>query len=308
LSVVGGNSPTQLPTHLTHSPLPHRSLTYPLTQHTLPPLCYKAYDAQGRRVASETVLTAGAPVALRASIKDGVGAPSLVSGCPDVALVQASARSDCRSSCRLSPSVPLCLSVPSLSLSLCLSLCLFTSSGPAVNLLRWFGGALAPPTHTRTHIHEHNTITHIHTPRQYTRRTPDARMHNHTCVRAHAHAHAQTHTPMHACARLRTHVYALCTRARQVEVIDAAGIVVPTANNTVTFSLAAAGSSDGAPVLYLGGGNGDPAEHTNDKRCVWVCRRQGCPHCRRGHTPSSSSSSSLLSFSSLSSSSWSSLS
>ena len=43
----------------------------------------------------------------------------------------------------------------------------------------------------------------------------------------------------------------------QVEVVDSAGRVVPTAANNVTFSVAGPGS-------YRGGGNGDPACHVSD--------------------------------------------
>ena len=53
-----------------------------------------------------------------------------------------------------------------------------------------------------------------------------------------------------------------------VEVIDAAGLVVPNAENSITFALAAT-----TPVLYLGGGNGDPACHVADKaatRPAWA--------------------------------------
>jgi len=44
----------------------------------------------------------------------------------------------------------------------------------------------------------------------------------------------------------------------QVEVIDSQGLVVPTANNSVTFSIV-------GPATLGGTGNGDPADHTNDK-------------------------------------------
>lgn len=44
----------------------------------------------------------------------------------------------------------------------------------------------------------------------------------------------------------------------QVQVVDAQGLEVPYANNVVTFSVTGAGA-------YIGGGNGDPAEHTPDK-------------------------------------------
>ena len=44
----------------------------------------------------------------------------------------------------------------------------------------------------------------------------------------------------------------------QVEVIDSSGNVVPTANNTITFSVTGPGTLGGT-------GNGDPADHTNDK-------------------------------------------
>eukprot|EP00937_MAST-01D_sp_MAST-1D-sp2_P002554 g2554.t1 len=45
-------------------------------------------DGANVTIATDTVLTTGAPAALRASIKDGVGASGLTSGCDDVALVQ----------------------------------------------------------------------------------------------------------------------------------------------------------------------------------------------------------------------------
>ena len=48
----------------------------------------------------------------------------------------------------------------------------------------------------------------------------------------------------------------------QVEVVDAQGRIVPTANDVVTFSIQAANDN----VLdYIGGGNGNPSEHTPDK-------------------------------------------
>ena len=53
-----------------------------------------------------------------------------------------------------------------------------------------------------------------------------------------------------------------------VEVVDAAGLVVPNAGNNITFALAA------TPALsYLGGGNGDPSCHVADKaatRPAWA--------------------------------------
>ena len=48
----------------------------------------------------------------------------------------------------------------------------------------------------------------------------------------------------------------------QVAVQDSQGRVVPTASNNVTLEV------QGAGVVYRGGGNGDPAEHTSDKRCA----------------------------------------
>jgi beta-galactosidase len=47
----------------------------------------------------------------------------------------------------------------------------------------------------------------------------------------------------------------------QVEVVDASGLVVPTANNTLTFSIT-------GPATLGGTGNGDPSDHTNDKSPV----------------------------------------
>ena len=47
-----------------------------------------AYNAAGTQIAEETVETTGEPAALQASFHDGVGANGLVSGCPDVALVE----------------------------------------------------------------------------------------------------------------------------------------------------------------------------------------------------------------------------
>ena len=44
-----------------------------------------------------------------------------------------------------------------------------------------------------------------------------------------------------------------------VEIIDKDGVVVPTASNVVTFS------HSGSSLTFLGGGNGDPASHTNNK-------------------------------------------
>jgi len=44
----------------------------------------------------------------------------------------------------------------------------------------------------------------------------------------------------------------------KVEVVDAAGRVVPTADNNVTLSHT-------GPATFLGGGNGDPACHTSDR-------------------------------------------
>jgi beta-galactosidase len=44
----------------------------------------------------------------------------------------------------------------------------------------------------------------------------------------------------------------------KVEVVDAEGRVSPIASNNVTFSVS-------GPAVFLGGGNGDPAEHTADK-------------------------------------------
>ena len=53
-----------------------------------------------------------------------------------------------------------------------------------------------------------------------------------------------------------------------VEVVDAAGLVVPNAENNITFAFAA------TPALsYIGGGNGDPSCHVNDKaatRPAWA--------------------------------------
>ena len=90
-----------------------------------------AFDASNKTIATQTIETTGAPAALRVSIKDGVGAGGIISGCNDVALVK-------------------------------------------------------------------------------------------------------------------------------VEVVDSEGRVVPTANNNIDLSVA-------GPAVYLGGGNGDPAEHTPDK-------------------------------------------
>ena len=45
-----------------------------------------------------------------------------------------------------------------------------------------------------------------------------------------------------------------------VEVVDGEGRVVPTADNRVAFM-----ATEGKALVYLGGGNGDPAEHTPDK-------------------------------------------
>ena len=44
-----------------------------------------------------------------------------------------------------------------------------------------------------------------------------------------------------------------------VEIIDKDGVMVPTASNVVTFS------HSGSSLTFLGGGNGDPASHTNNK-------------------------------------------
>ena len=48
----------------------------------------------------------------------------------------------------------------------------------------------------------------------------------------------------------------------KVEVVDAKGRVVPTANQPVTLT------HTGSGALFIGGGNGDPAEHTADKSHV----------------------------------------
>ena len=54
----------------------------------------------------------------------------------------------------------------------------------------------------------------------------------------------------------------------QVEVVDVQGRVVPIANDNITFSISSS-QGDGNDVLaYLGGGNGDPSEHTPDKSAV----------------------------------------
>ena len=45
----------------------------------------------------------------------------------------------------------------------------------------------------------------------------------------------------------------------KVEVVDSKGQVVPTASHAVTLTVSGSGAT------FLGGGNGDPAEHTPDK-------------------------------------------
>ncbi len=50
-----------------------------------------------------------------------------------------------------------------------------------------------------------------------------------------------------------------------VEVVDAAGRRVPTASDVVSLEVVPAG---GAPLAFLGGGNGDPSELTSDKSAV----------------------------------------